>query len=181
SKDRFLSLEHTMIESLKQSGTKRTWRRIRVRGSWLPDHAFVWAYWNGTMWNGFTVPMFTSQDASNLCAVMPSLVYVEARQVFAFPLLCRLRLLRRPADLAEYLSGFRSAVAGYCRNCHGRPGPPSHDCGERRHDVRERPTPFVKAKLKSMVSPIFARLRSMICGLPKSIQSLLGDCSPAPR
>ncbi|SPS03024.1 hypothetical protein CBM2634_U610001 [Cupriavidus taiwanensis] len=71
-----------MTESLKQSGTKRAWRRIRVTGNWLPDHAFVWAYWNGTMWNGFAVPMFTSQDASNLCAVMPSLVYVEARQAF---------------------------------------------------------------------------------------------------
>ncbi|MEM5433572.1 hypothetical protein CBM2626_U50017 [Cupriavidus taiwanensis] len=73
-----------MTEFPKQSGTERAWRRVCVTGSWLPDHAFVWAYWNGTMWNGFAVPMFTSQDACNLCAVMPSLVYVEARQAFLF-------------------------------------------------------------------------------------------------
>lgn len=36
------------------------------------------------MWNGFAVPLFTHQDAIRLCAVMPSLMYVEARQAFLF-------------------------------------------------------------------------------------------------
>lgn len=73
-----------MSDSPNQSGTNRAWRRVRVTGSWLPDDAFVWAYWNGSMWNGFAVPLFTRQDAISLCAVMPGLVYVEARHAFLF-------------------------------------------------------------------------------------------------
>lgn len=73
-----------MNDSPNQNGTNHAWRRVRVTGSWLPDNAVVWAHWNGTMWNGFAVPLFTRQDATSLCAVMPSLMYVEAREAFLF-------------------------------------------------------------------------------------------------
>ncbi|WP_316157442.1 hypothetical protein [Cupriavidus sp. BIC8F] len=66
------------------SNTPRAYRRIFVTGSWLPDNTAVGAYWNGTMWNGFPVPMFTREDGDGLCAVMPNLVYVERRQAFLF-------------------------------------------------------------------------------------------------
>ncbi|AQV99432.1 hypothetical protein BJN34_36780 (plasmid) [Cupriavidus necator] len=66
------------------SNTPRAYRRIFVTGNWLPDNTAVGAYWNGTMWNGFPVPMFTREDGDGLCAVMPNLVYVERRQAFLF-------------------------------------------------------------------------------------------------
>ncbi|RWA55714.1 hypothetical protein AU476_06300 [Cupriavidus sp. UYMSc13B] len=55
-----------------------------MTGSWLPGEVAVGAYWNGTMWNGFPVPMFTAEDGAGLSAVMPNLVYVEGRRAFLF-------------------------------------------------------------------------------------------------
>ncbi|SOY74032.1 hypothetical protein [Cupriavidus taiwanensis] len=64
--------------------TARDYRRDLVTGSWLPDDVAVGAYWNGAMWNGFPVPVFTSEDGDALCAVMPKLVYVAGRRAFLF-------------------------------------------------------------------------------------------------
>ncbi|MFC4524730.1 hypothetical protein [Cupriavidus pinatubonensis] len=66
------------------SKSPRAYRRIFVTGSWLPDNTAVGAYWNGTMWNGFPVPMFAREDGDGLCAVMSNLVYVERRKAFLF-------------------------------------------------------------------------------------------------
>ncbi len=67
-----------------QSNVPGTYRRVVVTGSWLPNNAAVGAYWNGAMWNGFPVPMFTREDGDALCAVMPSVAYVEGRRAFLF-------------------------------------------------------------------------------------------------
>ncbi|MFJ4291288.1 hypothetical protein ACIP1U_16115 [Cupriavidus sp. NPDC089707] len=67
-----------------QNQTARAYRRVLVTGSWLPDDVAVGAYWNGAMWNGFPVPVFTSEDGDALCAVMPNLVYVAGRRAFLF-------------------------------------------------------------------------------------------------
>jgi len=66
------------------SNVPRVYRRVVVTGSWLPDNAAFGAYWNGAMWNGFPVPVFTREDGDALCAVMPSLAYVEGRHAFLF-------------------------------------------------------------------------------------------------
>lgn len=82
-------------KSLNQ--TERAYRRVLVTGSWLPDDIAVGAYWNGAMWNGFPVPVFTSEDGDALCAVMPNLVYVAGRRAFLF-------------DENDHVEWFHSAV-----------------------------------------------------------------------
>ncbi|WP_020201337.1 hypothetical protein [Cupriavidus sp. WS] len=65
-----------------RSGTELVFRRVYVTGDWLPDDFAIGAYWDGALWNGFPVPLFSLEDGMALCAAMPSLAFDEVAQVF---------------------------------------------------------------------------------------------------
>jgi len=62
--------------------TESTYRRVNVTGDWLPQELVFGAYWDGSRWNGFPVPMFALEDGKALCAEMPGLTFVEHMQAF---------------------------------------------------------------------------------------------------